>query len=507
MMLLSGGKDSTYALCRLVELGLTPLVFTLDNGYISDGAKSNIRRVVDDLGLELVEGSTPAMNEIFVDSLHRFSNVCNGCFKVIYTLSMKIARERGIRHIFTGLSRGQIFETRVADLFRQRIFDPPTIDRTIIEARKAYHRAHDGVFEHMDTSHFDDDSIFEDIQFIDFYRYTNVSLDRMLTYLRDKVPWVRPADTGRSTNCLINEAGIYVHTKERRYHNYSLPYSWDVRLGHKERDAAREELDDDIDVDNVQRILGEIGYTPRESGNDGATSSLLVGYYVAESQIDEAELKASMLRRLPSDFVPTQFVQIAALPLTPNGKLDRNALPEPEQIRPDIGQHYVAPETEIDSKLAEIWADILGMDRVGIDDNFFDLGGDSIMNIQIVAAAGKHGIRLSPQQLFDYPTIRELSTVVGSAAEIASQQGPVTGEVPLTPIQMHFLSRDLENPQAYCQYVLLRCSSSPDILALQEAVRKVTMHHDALRAQFRKAKTGWRQEFLETGSRSIQLQT
>jgi amino acid adenylation domain-containing protein/non-ribosomal peptide synthase protein (TIGR01720 family) len=500
MMLLSGGKDSTYALCQLVELGLTPLVFTLDNGYISDGAKSNIRRVVDDLGLELVESSTPAMNEIFVDSLHRFSNVCNGCFKVIYTLSMKIARERGIRHIFTGLSRGQIFETRVADLFRQRIFDPPTIDRTIIEARKAYHRAHDGVFEHMDTSHFDDDSIFEDIQFIDFYRYTNVSLDTMLTYLRDKVPWVRPADTGRSTNCLINEAGIYVHTKERRYHNYSLPYSWDVRLGHKERDAAREELDDDIDVDNVQRILGEIGYTPRESGNDGATSSLLVGYYVAESQIDEAELKASMLRRLPSDFVPTQFVQIAALPLTPNGKLDRNALPEPEQIRPDIGQHYVAPETEIDSKLAEIWADILGMDRVGIDDNFFDLGGDSIMNIQIVAAAGKHGIRLSPQQLFDYPTIRELSTVVGSAAEIASQQGPVTGEVPLTPIQMHFLSRDLDNPQAYCQYVLLRCSSSPDILALQEAVRKVTMHHDALRAQFRKAKTGWRQEFLETGS-------
>jgi amino acid adenylation domain-containing protein len=134
IMLTSGGKDSTYALCQLVELGLTPLVFTLENGYISDGAKANIRRVVEDLGLELIEGSTPAMNRIFADSLDRVSNVCNGCFKTIYTLSMKTARERGIRYIFTGLSRGQIFETRIADMFRQRVFDPKAIDRTIIEA-------------------------------------------------------------------------------------------------------------------------------------------------------------------------------------------------------------------------------------------------------------------------------------------------------------------------------------------------------------------------------------
>ena len=285
MMLCSGGKDSTYALCQLVELGLTPLVFTLENGYISEGAKANIHRVVEHLGLELVEGSTPAMNKIFVDSLNRFSNVCNGCFKTIYTLSMKTARERGIRYIFTGLSRGQIFETRIADLFRQRVFDPETIDRTIIEARKAYHREHDAVYECMDTSLFKDDSVFEEIQFVDYYRYTDVSLDTVLEYLRNDVPWVRPADTGRSTNCLINEAGIFVHKKERRYHNYSLPYSWDVRLGHKERDAAREELDDDINVDNVRRILGEIGYTPRESGAEGERSSTLVGYFVANCDV------------------------------------------------------------------------------------------------------------------------------------------------------------------------------------------------------------------------------
>ena len=124
VMLLSGGKDSTYALYQLVEMGLHPLVFTLDNGYISEEAKANIHRVVDDLGLELVMGTTPAMDEIFVDSLQRFSNVCQGCFKTVYTLAINLAAERGLRTIVTGLSRGQIFETRLADLFRIGVVDP-----------------------------------------------------------------------------------------------------------------------------------------------------------------------------------------------------------------------------------------------------------------------------------------------------------------------------------------------------------------------------------------------
>jgi len=85
MMLLSGGKDSTYALGQLVEMGYKVLAFTLDNGYISQQALDNVQRVADDLGVDCVVGSTPAMNEIFVDSLHRHCNVCNGCFKTIYT--------------------------------------------------------------------------------------------------------------------------------------------------------------------------------------------------------------------------------------------------------------------------------------------------------------------------------------------------------------------------------------------------------------------------------------
>lgn len=505
MMLLSGGKDSTYALCQLVEMGLTPLVFTLDNGFISDGAKANMRRVTDQLGLELIEGSTPAMNEIFVDSLNRFSNVCNGCFKTIYTMSMGIARERGIRHIFTGLSRGQIFETRVADLFRQRIFDPAIIDQTIIEARKAYHRAHDVVAERLDTSHFRDERIFEEIVFVDYYRYTDVSLDTMLDYLQHQVPWVRPADTGRSTNCLINEAGIFVHKRERGYHNYSLPYSWDVRLGHKERDAARDELDDEINLDNVRRILDEIGYQPRQTDVESGKRAFMTAYYVAEDVIDSDALKALLSLRLPSSFIPAQFVHLDELPLTANGKLDRKALPEPESVRPHLADKYLAPAGQLETTLAEIWADILGIDRVGVLDNFFDLGGDSITNIQIVAAAIKHGIRLSPQQVFDHPSIRELSSVAGIAEEIASQQGPVIGPVPLNPVQHHFLSRKLANPQRYCQIVLLRSRCSLDVLVLQEALRQLMTQHDGLRARFSQDAGGWSQDFAAPGTLQVPI--
>ena len=213
LMLFSGGKDSTYALCRLVDMGAHPLAFHLDNGYISDQATANIRRVVDALGLELVVGSTPAMDAIFVDSLHRFSNVCNGCFKTVYTLATLEARARGIPMIVTGLSRGQLFETRLAGLFGRGIrdsgdpVDAGTIDQTILEARMAYHRMDDEVSRSLDVAVFKDDAVFDAVQFVDFYRYCDVTLDELRDYIATRTPWIRPSDTGRSTNCRSTTSG------------------------------------------------------------------------------------------------------------------------------------------------------------------------------------------------------------------------------------------------------------------------------------------------------------
>ncbi len=238
IVLFSGGKDSTYALAQIAEMGIQILAFTLDNGYISDQAKANIRRVVEQLGIDHIFGETPAMNAIFRDSLQRHCNVCNGCFKTLYTLSTKLALEKNIPFIVTGLSRGQFFETRLTEELFTKTMDVASIDDTILSLRKAYHRTDDAVSRLMDVSMFEDDEVFDKVRFVDFYRYCDASLEDILSFLDEQLPWIRPSDTGRSTNCLINDVGIYYHKKKKGYHNYAFPYSWDVRTGHKSRDET-----------------------------------------------------------------------------------------------------------------------------------------------------------------------------------------------------------------------------------------------------------------------------
>ena len=416
--LLSGGKDSTYVLCRLVDMGLRVLAFTLDNGYISEQAKGNIQRVVETLGVDHIFATTPAMNEIFVDSLQRHANVCNGCFKTIYTLSMQAARDKKIPFIVTGLSRGQFFETRLTkELFTQLAVDSEQIDTNVLEARKAYHRVDDAVRQLLDVSVFEDDSVFDEVRYVDFYRYVDVGLDELYSYLDEKVPWVRPSDTGRSTNCLINDVGIYYHRKVRGYHNYALPYSWDVRMGHKTRAEALEELDDDIDVAEVARILDEIGF-PGDIA-DFESGRQLVSYYVAPVEIPTPVLREHVAARVPHQAVPTQFVRLDRIPLTANGKVDKAALPVPDEHQRSVDNPYVAARTPTEELLLGIWEQVLAVNGIGVRDNYFDLGGDSIMAIQIVARSDEVGLQFEVQDLFESLTIEGLARVVDESIATA----------------------------------------------------------------------------------------
>ncbi len=406
LMLVSGGKDSTYALCQLVEMGFNVLVFFLDNGYISQQAKENIRRVVDSLGLDLHVGTTSAMPAIFADSLRRFSNVCNGCFKTIYSLSLNLAHREGIPRIVTGLSRGQIFETRLAELFQCNVFDPQRVDQMILEARKAYHRMDDEVSRSLDVTHCRDDAVLDSIPFVDFYRYCDATLDEIYRYLGRHAPWLRPTDTGRSTNCLINEVGIYVHQKERGYHNYSLPYSWDVRLGHKQRDEALEELDDDIDEEAALRILSEVGYEPRAGSRQMPRS--LVAFFVTDRDVSAAELREFLAARIPRQVIPSAVERVPSFPLTTSGKVDRSTLSRQALTARRESHSTVQPHNKTEQVLASVWSQVLGLPSVGVHDNFFDIGGDSIRNIQIVSRVREQGIRITAKQVFDHPTVAEL---------------------------------------------------------------------------------------------------
>jgi aryl carrier-like protein len=434
-MLYSGGKDSTYALSRIVELGARPLVFLFDNGFISGQAKDNARRVADTLGLELVIGETPAMPRIFADSLTRFSNVCNGCFKTIYTVAMNLAESRGIRHIVTGLSRGQIFETRLSDLYRRGVYEPETVDRVVLEARKAYHRMDDAVARELDVRIFETDAVLDRIRFIDFFRYCDASLDEVLAYLEQHTPWIRPTDTGRSTNCLINQAGIYVHEAERGFHNYAMPYSWDVRLGHKRREAAVAELDDALDPVAIRDMLDRVGYRPRAAAPNDAR---LVAYYTARAEIPSSDLRRFLERSLPRDVIPAAFVRLDRIPLAPSGKVDRTALPQPETLRPTLAGVFVAPRTEMERLLAEVWGDVLDVQPIGVHDDFFELGGDSMHCIQIVAAARARGVTFAPRDVFVHPTIAGLATVVSRLDASSRPRAAAASDVELAELLEEF---------------------------------------------------------------------
>jgi amino acid adenylation domain-containing protein len=421
--LLSGGKDSTYALYQLVERGWKVHALTLDNGFISEGAKENVRRSVADLGITHEFATTDVMNEIFRDSLDRYSNVCQGCYKTIYTIAVARARDLGIPVIVTGLSRGQFFETRlVPHQFESGRFDPDEIDQTVLEARRVYHQTPDAVTELLPEQRvFDDMSVLDEIEFVDYYRYVDVDLAELYEFLENRAPWVRPADTGRSTNCLINVAGISVHQRERGFHNYAEPYSWDVRLGHKTRDEALEELDDEVDDREVERLLAEIGYEPKTNG-------VLTAWYRSADGTDRdpAELRQLLRDRLPDHAIPAAFVRVDEMPLAASAKADPSLLPAPQRFH-RYGVGAVAPSTPIESQLCEIWCDVLGLDGVGVTDDFFDLGGASLDALEVVAAVDvAYGTDLHDATVFRARTIRELAATVSAALAIPGADVSVT---------------------------------------------------------------------------------
>jgi hypothetical protein len=436
IVLLSGGKDSSFMLCKLCAMGVKPLAFTLDNGFISEQAKANIRRLVTTLGVDLHWGGTPHMNEIFVDSLKQFANVCNGCFKTVYTLATNLAREKGIPYIVTGLSRGQFFETRLTEeVFKRGDYDPARLDALILEARKEYHRRDDAVSRYLDVDVFRSDSVFEEVKFIDFYRYWSAPLDEMLEFLKTQAGWSRPSDTGRSTNCLINELGIYIHKKQRGFHNYALPYSWDVRLGQKTREEAIDELNDELDVNRVKKLMAEIGYVEPAAAEDGIAP--LIAYYVSRKPLSVAELRAHLADELPEFMMPTHFVRLERMPLTTNGKIDRAALPEPtaENIQP--AHDFVAPSTDTEKKLAALWCDLLKIQSIGRTDSFFEMGGHSLLAMRAVSRLrDAFGVDVQLRNLFERPTVAGLAELIDGMLWMQQSKAPETSQGPREEIEL-----------------------------------------------------------------------
>jgi len=198
-------------------------------------------------------------------------------------------------------------------------------------------------------------------------------------------------------------------------------------------------------------------------------------------------LKAALSRQMPEYMIPSAFVLLEALPLNPNGKIDRAALPEPDW---QSTSSYVAPRNETEQTLAEIWQRLLKLDRVGIDDNFFAIGGDSILSIQAVSRANQVGVTITTRQLFENPTIAALAALAQDGTTQAAPQEAISGPATLLPIQQQFLTEDAHALHHFNQSVLLETPANFDGAFLGDVVSALLQRHDALRLRFTQSDAG-----------------
>ncbi|MFJ2576629.1 amino acid adenylation domain-containing protein [Kitasatospora aureofaciens] len=219
----------------------------------------------------------------------------------------------------------------------------------------------------------------------------------------------------------------------------------------------------------------------------------LVAYAVAEvgaRPLAGAELRTAVAAELPEYMVPAAVVVLDALPLTPNGKTDRKALPAPDFAPAKDAAAARTPEEEL---LASLFAEILGVESIGVHDSFFDTGGDSIMSIQLVRKARNAGLKLSPRDVFEHKTVAALARTIAAAAP-AEEAGPAAasapagagvGPVPLTPI-IHWMRERGGRPDRFNQTNLLVVPADLGEQRLEAALQSLLDHHDVLRMRLRR---------------------
>ena len=260
--------------------------------------------------------------------------------------------------------------------------------------------------------------------------------------------------------------------------------------------------DDQVKIRGVRIELGEIETCLNQlpgiqeavllAREDQPGQPRLVAYFTEQAQVEAlpvGELRAQLLSRLPEYMVPTAFVKLAALPLTANGKVDRKALPAPD-LAALFTREYAAPEGEVETALAQIWADVLQVERVGRQDHFFELGGHSLLAMRMVSQVRQRlGVELALSDLFANAELAAVASVLSEAGRCAQPQivpVPRDGALPLSFAQQRlwFLAQMEGANTAYNIPVALRLRGRLDDAALQRALARIVARHETLRSRF-----------------------
>ncbi|WP_047685991.1 phosphopantetheine-binding protein, partial [Xenorhabdus sp. NBAII XenSa04] len=227
--------------------------------------------------------------------------------------------------------------------------------------------------------------------------------------------------------------------------------------------------------------------------SDQEGHKVLAAYLVSEGNVSDDVLIEHLSGRLPEYMMPACFTRIESVPLTLNGKLDRRALPEPIWGNRD---GYIAPRNALETQLCTIWQEILGLAQVGIEDNFFRIGGDSIVSIQLVSKLRQAGFTVQVKSIFKAPTVARLAQVLEQdqqTVSVVAEQGKLSGEFGLLPVQQDFFNRQLPQPHHWNQAFMIRLPGTIKHGDIEEALNQLAERHDMLRVHFIETAAGYRQ--------------
>lgn len=230
----------------------------------------------------------------------------------------------------------------------------------------------------------------------------------------------------------------------------------------------------------------------------GRSGAQLVAYAVPRGPgFDPRAVLEALRSELPEYMVPDVLMAIDAVPRLPNGKLDTASLPDPRMDAHSSDPARETARTPEEAILADIWCDLLGLESVGIHEDFFSLGGDSIVSIRMVSRARQAGLHIEPARIAADLTIERLAAHARATAPAPTDNDRMSGPVPLSPIQAWFFERDFAVPDHWNQAMLLALPDGVDEAALRAAVTAVLDHHDMLRARFVQQGDTWSQSVAD----------
>lgn len=244
------------------------------------------------------------------------------------------------------------------------------------------------------------------------------------------------------------------------------------------------------EIESIMLNIPEIQEAVASVLEDADGEHYICGYYVANKPFPTSQLRDRLTRHLPGYMIPAYFVQMDQMPLTPNGKLNRNLLPEPDGKRYGDTE-YVPPRNSTEMKLTKIWQDVLGLEQVGIRDNFFDIGGHSLRATTLIAKIQKQlHVQIPLRNIFQFPTIEQLAQAIMTMEETEYASIPLIEKRPYYPVssaqkRLYILNHLEGGELSYNMLGLMTVKGELDRDKLQQAFDKLIHRHESLRTGFK----------------------